>query len=118
MEIMDHIGAASPVPPPTATPRSKRSVSAEVTESAAQAQPKRTWNAAPWSLFCLTLGVSLLAISVELVVVSVPLFMTSLVLAVAAILNRHAVSGLILIVLLSTIAPIALVLAIRNVPVQ
>jgi hypothetical protein len=108
MEIMENMGSELPVPPPTAPPRSKRSVSAEVTESAAQTQPKRTWNAAPWSLFCLTLGVSLLAISVELV----------LVLAVAAILNRYVVSGLTLIVLLSTIAPIALVLAIRNAPVQ
>ncbi|MGA8656313.1 MAG: hypothetical protein WB586_09200, partial [Chthoniobacterales bacterium] len=29
MEIMDHTVPASPVPPPTATPRSKRSVSAD-----------------------------------------------------------------------------------------
>jgi hypothetical protein len=115
MEIMDIIGPATPVPPPTATPRSERSVLADVTESAAQTQPRRIWDPAPWSLVCLTLGVSLLAISVELVVVSVPLFMTSLVLAVATILNRHIFSGLILVVLLFTVAPIALVLTIRNV---
>jgi hypothetical protein len=109
MEIMDIIGPATPVPPPTATaPRSKRSVSADVTESAAQAQPRRIWDPAPWSLLCLILGVSLLAISVELVVLSVPLFMTSLVLAVATMLNRHIFIGLILVVLLFTVAPIAL----------
>lgn len=70
---------------------------------------QKDWNPSVWSFLCLIAGIVLLFVSPGFIFISVPLFLACFVLSIIAMAKHHVASGIIMMILVFTVAPICVI---------
>jgi hypothetical protein len=68
---------------------------------------QKDWNPSVWSFLCLVMAIVLLFFSPGFILISAPLFLACFVLSIIAMAKHHVASGVIMMILVLTAAPIA-----------